>query len=75
MDTAEAVFEVDDFENYVHVQSEAALRSKLEQALADQGISTPLGRVVLVTAARYFNYVFNPTIDCVVTNRKPNKAR
>ncbi len=26
-DTAEAVFEVDDFENYVHVQSEAALRS------------------------------------------------
>ena len=27
VDTAEAVFEVDDFENYVHVQSEAALRS------------------------------------------------
>jgi regulator of protease activity HflC (stomatin/prohibitin superfamily) len=26
-DTAEAVFEVDDYENYVHVQSEAALRS------------------------------------------------
>jgi len=26
-DTAEAVFEVDDFENYVHVQSEAALRN------------------------------------------------
>ena len=27
VDTAEAVFEVDDFENYVHVQSESALRS------------------------------------------------
>jgi len=27
VDTAEAVFEVDDFENYVHVQSEAALRN------------------------------------------------
>ena len=27
IDSAEAVFEVDDFENYVHVQSEAALRS------------------------------------------------
>jgi hypothetical protein len=26
-DTAEAVFEVDDYENYVHVQSEAALRN------------------------------------------------
>jgi regulator of protease activity HflC (stomatin/prohibitin superfamily) len=27
IDSAEAVFEVDDFENYVHVQSEAALRN------------------------------------------------
>jgi regulator of protease activity HflC (stomatin/prohibitin superfamily) len=27
VDTAEAVFEVDDFQNYVHVQSEAALRN------------------------------------------------
>ena len=27
VDTAEAVFEVDDFENYVHVQTEAALRN------------------------------------------------
>jgi regulator of protease activity HflC (stomatin/prohibitin superfamily) len=27
MDTAEAMFEVDDYENYVHVQSEAALRN------------------------------------------------
>jgi regulator of protease activity HflC (stomatin/prohibitin superfamily) len=27
VDTAEAVFEVDDFENYVHVQSESALRN------------------------------------------------
>lgn len=27
VDTAEAVFEVDDYENYVHIQSEAALRN------------------------------------------------
>jgi regulator of protease activity HflC (stomatin/prohibitin superfamily) len=27
VDTAEAIFEVDDYENYVHVQSEAALRN------------------------------------------------
>src|SRR5262249_14901622 len=27
IDTAEAIFEVDNFENYVHVQSEAALRN------------------------------------------------
>jgi regulator of protease activity HflC (stomatin/prohibitin superfamily) len=27
VDTAEAIFEVDDFENYIHVQSEAALRN------------------------------------------------
>ncbi len=31
VDTAEALFEVDDFENYVHVQSEAALRGLANQ--------------------------------------------
>lgn len=31
VETAEAVFEVDDFENYVHVQSEAALRGLANQ--------------------------------------------
>lgn len=31
VDTAEAVFEVDDYENYVHVQSEAALRNLATQ--------------------------------------------
>jgi regulator of protease activity HflC (stomatin/prohibitin superfamily) len=31
VDTAEAVFEVDDFEDYVHVQSEAALRGLANQ--------------------------------------------
>ncbi len=36
------------------------LRQKLEQTLVEQGNDEPLGRVVLVTAARYFNYVFNP---------------
>jgi len=36
------------------------LRQKLTQALFDFGVAEPLGRVVLITAARYFNYVFNP---------------
>ena len=36
------------------------LRQKLIQLLSEQGIGEELGRVVLVTAARYFNYVFNP---------------
>lgn len=36
------------------------LREKLEQTLAERGLDTPLGQVLLVTAARYFNYVFNP---------------
>ena len=36
------------------------LQQKLEQTLAEMGIREPLGRVVLVTSARYFNYVFNP---------------
>lgn len=36
------------------------LRQKLEQTLAGTGISETLGKAVLVTSARYFNYVFNP---------------
>lgn len=36
------------------------LRQKLEQTLTELGIIEPLGKVMLVTAARYFNYVFNP---------------
>ncbi len=36
VDTAEAVFEVDDFENYVHVQSESALRNLASQYPYDQ---------------------------------------
>ncbi|MBE0499898.1 MAG: DUF1365 family protein [Desulfuromonadales bacterium] len=36
------------------------LRTKLINALREFGISTAIGRVMLVTSARYFNYVFNP---------------
>lgn len=36
------------------------LREKLELTLAESGISEALGQAVVVTAARYFNYVFNP---------------
>ncbi len=35
VDTAEAVFEVDDYQNYVHVQSEAALRNLATQYAYD----------------------------------------
>jgi regulator of protease activity HflC (stomatin/prohibitin superfamily) len=35
VDTAEAMFEVDDYENYVHVQSEAALRNLATQYAYD----------------------------------------
>lgn len=33
---------------------------KLHETLESSGISTPPAKVMLVTAARYFNYVFNP---------------
>ena len=36
------------------------IREKLEQTLREQGIDTAIGRVMLVTSARYFNYIFNP---------------
>ena len=38
----------------------APLREKLQAALNDFGVTTRLARAVLVTSARYFNYVFNP---------------
>jgi len=42
------------------LQGQQPLRQKLQQALTHFGVDEPLGRVVLITAARYFNYVFNP---------------
>ncbi len=36
------------------------IREKLEIVLARAGMGIRLGQVILVTAARYFNYVFNP---------------
>ncbi|MDT8419532.1 MAG: DUF1365 family protein [Desulfuromonadales bacterium] len=36
------------------------IRDKLRKVLLDSGIATAPGRIVLITAARYFNYVFNP---------------
>lgn len=36
------------------------LREKLEQTLREGGVSDVLDRAVLVTSARFFNYVFNP---------------
>jgi regulator of protease activity HflC (stomatin/prohibitin superfamily) len=40
VDTAEAVFEVDDYENYVHVQSESALRNLATQLPYDTHTTT-----------------------------------
>jgi len=38
----------------------ASLREKLAATLAAHGVQGPLGRAMLVTAARYLHYVFNP---------------
>lgn len=37
-----------------------AIRPKLDTVLTNAGVDVRLGNVVLVTAARYFNYIFNP---------------
>lgn len=39
---------------------EAPLRQKVERALIENGIDQPLGRIMLLTALRQWNYVFNP---------------
>ena len=39
---------------------EAPVREKLEGVLKKAGRTFPLGDVTLVTAARFFNYIFNP---------------
>jgi cyclopropane-fatty-acyl-phospholipid synthase len=45
--------------DYLHY-GEEPLREKLRQVLQEHGINENPARVVLVTAARYFNYIFNP---------------
>ena len=39
---------------------EAPIREKVEDVLTHAGMTFPLGKVILVTAARFFNYIFNP---------------
>jgi len=39
---------------------EAPLRRKVERALMENGMDQPLGRILLLTALRQWNYVFNP---------------
>lgn len=46
-DTAQAVFEVDDFERYVHIQAEAALRHLASQYAYDEGEDLPEGETTL----------------------------
>jgi len=45
--------------DYLRIGNEP-IREKLEQTLREQGISAAVGKVMLVTSARYFNYIFNP---------------
>ncbi|MDX2478785.1 MAG: DUF1365 family protein [Desulfuromusa sp.] len=45
--------------DYLRIGDEP-IREKLEQMLREQGISAAVGKVMLVTSARYFNYIFNP---------------
>ena len=45
--------------DYLHSGNEP-IRKKLEQVLHKLEISAPVGKVMLVTSARYFNYIFNP---------------
>lgn len=62
VDTAEALFEVDDYQNYVHVQSEAALRNlatqypyddhaEVDYAVATANAAGPAGGTVAAEAA------------------------
>ncbi|MBD8631287.1 SPFH domain-containing protein [Oxalobacteraceae sp. CFBP 8755] len=46
-DTAQAVFEVDDFERYVSIQAEAALRHLASQYAYDEGEDLPQGETTL----------------------------
>lgn len=46
-DTAQAVFEVDDFERYVQIQAEAALRHLASQYAYDEGEDLPDGETTL----------------------------
>ena len=45
--------------DYLHIGNEP-IRKKLEQVLHKLEISAPVGKIMLVTSARYFNYIFNP---------------
>ena len=43
-----------------YVTGEGRIRDEIISFLMQQGYSTDVSKIVLVTAARYFNYVFNP---------------
>ena len=42
------------------VPGDQTIREKVFSVLSEAGMDFPLGKVILVTAARYFNYIFNP---------------
>ena len=45
--------------DYLEVGS-APIREKVVKCLRDHGVDIPVARIMLVTAARFLNYVFNP---------------
>ena len=51
-DTAQAVFEVDDFERYVSIQAEAALRHLASQYAYDEADDLAAGETTLRAGAR-----------------------
>lgn len=64
-----ALFDIDYLRDWKSAEASAAfpnrgsvrsVRDKLEQCLQEFGCTTPVGRVELITAVRYFRYVFNP---------------
>ena len=42
------------------VPGDQTIREKVSSVLSEAGMDFSLGKVILVTAARYFNYIFNP---------------
>ena len=46
-------------EDYLDKKS-GTIREKLLRFLGEKGLGTDVGRIELITSARFFNYVFNP---------------
>lgn len=43
-----------------YLKESGSIRDKIDRVLIKHGVSQPIARIELVTAARFFNYIFNP---------------